>query len=143
MSRKKLYEKWIAALKSGEYDQGHEALKTDAGYCCLGVMEEVCFDVEFTKDLCGIEWVDDEGNSAIPSGRKSETMGLFKKLTEEDLELIASYGLLAPPNHLESMRWALMVYANDNGLNFEQIADFLENSGWANEEEVEEDQDGE
>ena len=35
--------KWVAALRSGEYEQGYEYLKTvepngDTKYCCLGVL---------------------------------------------------------------------------------------------------------
>jgi hypothetical protein len=29
--------KWIEALESGEYNQGHETLRSETGYCCLGV----------------------------------------------------------------------------------------------------------
>lgn len=35
-NRKQL-EKWIAALRSGEYKQYIGALQTSKGYCCLGV----------------------------------------------------------------------------------------------------------
>ena len=29
---------WIAALRSGEYAQGVDALRTSQGFCCLGVL---------------------------------------------------------------------------------------------------------
>lgn len=32
---------WLAALRSGEYPRGRRALRTDAGFCCLGVAEDV------------------------------------------------------------------------------------------------------
>ena len=35
---KELAEKWILALKSGEYAQDKKNLKTSNGYCCLGVL---------------------------------------------------------------------------------------------------------
>lgn len=31
-------EKWIAALRSGKYEQGSEKLRSSQGYCCLGVL---------------------------------------------------------------------------------------------------------
>lgn len=34
-------EKWLAALRSGEYEQCKEALHKDGGHCCLGVAEIV------------------------------------------------------------------------------------------------------
>ena len=40
-----LKKKWVKALRSGEYDQGREALcsisRSGAQYCCLGVLYEV------------------------------------------------------------------------------------------------------
>lgn len=29
---------WVAALRSGEYQQGRNFLRTDEGFCCLGVL---------------------------------------------------------------------------------------------------------
>ena len=31
-------QKWIGALRSGEYEQGNDKLRTVSGYCCLGVL---------------------------------------------------------------------------------------------------------
>lgn len=33
--------KWVAALRSGEFQQGKNALKSEEGYCCLGVLCEL------------------------------------------------------------------------------------------------------
>ncbi len=35
---KQIIEKWIAALRSGEYQQGTTGLKDKNNYCCLGVL---------------------------------------------------------------------------------------------------------
>lgn len=38
----KMKAKWLKALRSGEYKQGRELLKTkDGKYCCLGVLAEI------------------------------------------------------------------------------------------------------
>ena len=34
-------EKWVAALRSGEYQQTTEVLHDDNGFCCLGVLTEL------------------------------------------------------------------------------------------------------
>lgn len=34
-------KEWLAALRSGEYQQATCALETDKGYCCLGVLQMV------------------------------------------------------------------------------------------------------
>lgn len=38
---KELKEKWFAALRSGEYQQGYGKLFDGTGYCCLGVLQMV------------------------------------------------------------------------------------------------------
>lgn len=47
-----LKAKWVAALRSGEYRQAKNALKTADGYCCLGVLCDIQgadFDAIFEK----------------------------------------------------------------------------------------------
>ena len=40
--KKDIAEKWVAALRSGDYKQGNPGfLADDKGYCCLGVLCEV------------------------------------------------------------------------------------------------------
>lgn len=38
--RKDIAVKWVEALRSGKYNQAPYSLKTDEGYCCLGVLCE-------------------------------------------------------------------------------------------------------
>lgn len=40
-------DNWIAALRSGNYPQATGCLRSDNGYCCLGVL----------ADLNGAEWI--------------------------------------------------------------------------------------
>jgi hypothetical protein len=39
MMPKAMKEKWVAALRSGEYRQATGALTKDGGFCCLGVLQ--------------------------------------------------------------------------------------------------------
>lgn len=34
--------KWVAALRSGEYKQVRMVLRSEDGFCCLGVLNEAC-----------------------------------------------------------------------------------------------------
>jgi len=43
-------QRWIEALKSGEYQQGHEALRYDNKFCCLGVLTDL-----YIKEH-GLQW---------------------------------------------------------------------------------------
>jgi hypothetical protein len=49
-------ERWIAALRSGRYNQTKHRLKDNHGHCCLGVLCEVYREhkPEFTIDKNGV-----------------------------------------------------------------------------------------
>lgn len=38
---KEIKQKWVEALRSGEYEQGTESLRRDGKYCCLGVLCDI------------------------------------------------------------------------------------------------------
>lgn len=66
-------EKWLTALRSGEYQQGSNKLRTDDGkYCCLGVFA-VCNNIPIDKS--GI---------AILLNNEYQGYGLFNELMGED-----------------------------------------------------------
>ncbi len=43
---KRQLKKWIAALDSGEYKQGHGKLQSTFGFCCLGVACKVLIPLD-------------------------------------------------------------------------------------------------
>jgi hypothetical protein len=51
-------QKWVDALRSGEYQQGQYCLRTDNEFCCLGVLCDL-----YGKEN-NVEWnlVNDDGN---------------------------------------------------------------------------------
>lgn len=55
---------WLAALRSGDYEQGHGALKTvDGKYCCLGVLCDLAVEagvIPAPRTTLGSE--DNDGN---------------------------------------------------------------------------------
>ena len=47
-------EKWLAALRSGKYEQGEVALKCNNKFCCLGVLADIYAqenNLEWTKGM--------------------------------------------------------------------------------------------
>jgi hypothetical protein len=55
--------RWTAALRSGDYEQGRGALRTDYGFCCLGVLCDLAARdgvVEAVQDESGYWQYDDE-----------------------------------------------------------------------------------
>ena len=41
ITNKEVKEKWLAALRSGEYKQGRNALRRNNNFCCLGVLCDI------------------------------------------------------------------------------------------------------
>lgn len=71
---KEFTEKWLKALRSGEYEQGEGMLKDNIPseidthetycYCCLGVAGDLCSDVEL---YTGIEQMPGENDTIVNS----------------------------------------------------------------------------
>lgn len=109
---------WVAALRSGDYTQGHSRLRTGNAFCCLGVKA----DLEVRKD---------NGSWLSVSGSINDA---YFYLLEENLE--ASFLGYLPvevfPEHEyvasgdEITIEERLVYMNDNGYSLSEIADWIE-----------------
>ncbi len=99
--KKELKERWIAALRSGEYKQGNSYLRHDNNYCCLGV-------------LCDIEGVPFSDNQGYCFNSGDVRTAFLPN------NFLSDYNL--PYNYAK--RLAAM---NDAGKSFEEIADFIYN----------------
>jgi hypothetical protein len=106
---KELADKWLAALRGGEYKQGRYALRCRDGYCCLGVLEmaidgSVETDGKTSRILPSIEWLHMHGIRFV-IGTSREARG-------------------AP--FLPSLNCTASVANDDGGYDFLQIADAIE-----------------
>lgn len=91
---------WVAALRSGEYKQGHRALHLGDTFCCLGV---ACDILSPTRWRAGAKDAFLYGNRRqYPSPAVARQLGI-----DEDFML-----------YLANM--------NDVGCSFSQIADYIE-----------------
>lgn len=52
---KSVKEKWLSALRSGEYPQTRYTLRNENGFCCLGVLCDV-----YRIDTGNLEWKEEE-----------------------------------------------------------------------------------
>ena len=93
---KEFAEKWVSALRSGEYKQSKSYLKSDFGYCCLGVGCKLKGHEDF--ELFG---------KPYPS---------VKMLSE-----VFQYS-----EHYQLNMYAYLASLNDSGKSFEEIADWIE-----------------
>ena len=105
--KKELKERWITALRSGDYVQSQGCLQDKYGWCCLGVL---CNIVDGTK------WIEpDEG------GLEERDYDFGNEVVLEDmppLEWLENHGL---PHGLAKELAGL----NDDGVPFVKIAEYI------------------
>lgn len=106
---------WIAALRSGEYKQGHEYLHQGEQFCCLGVLCEVA----------GGSWTQEEDPSIFSSFGRTEFLFL-EELESFGLsygEQTACYSLNdGTINENEAREWGVERRPHS----FDEIADWIE-----------------
>lgn len=116
----KIKEKWIEALRSGNYQQGRQQLKTwDNKFCCLGVL---CDLYKKEKPDTSINWL---------RGDLPHNVEYWAEVNGTDFELTSYVRASAKLDHQERMVFPKgslvdLVTLNDDGLNFRQIADIIE-----------------
>jgi len=72
-------KEWIAALRSGKYKQGRNSLKSEDGYCCLGVAVDVAgygdrISSHGNNNLYGFDAVEQKFGFRDSDGGFSETV---------------------------------------------------------------------
>ena len=131
MDDQALKQKWIAALRSGEYPQTRRTLHNGDGYCCLGVLCEVA-GLERQKISAGrYGYVDTDGleiryaelpptfakqNALRSQGTLLSSKQISRSLGEERAHALSSRG-----GGEESIVWL-----NDSGATFGEIAQLIE-----------------
>lgn len=107
-------QKWVAALRSGEFQQGQYVLRSGDSFCCLGVL------CELHRREAGGEWVDDDGGA--PIDRASLYLGFDTGLPREVMDWAGVHS--ANGAFFGDARTLAII--NDNGGAFFEIADLIE-----------------
>jgi hypothetical protein len=110
-----LRDKWVAALRSGEYVQGQGALcEQPPGspklFCCLGVL----------ADVAGKEWLNARGNPRIFGVESSDDSLNPLRTGSLGDELLAEFGLT------DSQQNQLIDLNDSSGWPFSDIANWVE-----------------
>jgi hypothetical protein len=106
-------EKWIEALRSGNYTQGRFKLKSDKGYCCLGVLCELYLKENSEKE----NW---KYNAIVNSYTIFNEYEYLPEVVQKWAEIKSDDGYLSQGVSLSSL--------NDRfDYNFEKIAQIIEN----------------
>lgn len=106
--KKDVAEKWVAALRSGLYKQGRNALKSKDGYCCLGVLCDISGVDTFDTDEFGDEYY----------------LGHCSNLPDQVVQYAGVRG--KDPLPIEGSLGFSLANLNDRGDTFEQIATVIE-----------------
>jgi hypothetical protein len=113
--------KWIAALRSGEYQQGRLALRINNAYCCLGVLCDL-YDKEHNTD----HWeppMEDNGSYLMggePCVPPAFVWHDWAQMDNPNPVDIPTDGINEPS------RLSSLAEINDAGASFEQIANLIE-----------------
>lgn len=85
---KSLKKKWVAALRSGKYQQTDCVLKYSNGYCCLGVLREIMHP----KSRRGVTYLcKDHMEEAGLTMRNQKTMSNLNDVMGYSFKRIATY----------------------------------------------------
>lgn len=95
--------KWVAALRSGNYEQGHYRLRSNDRYCCLGVLCDIVGGGEWIESDAGYKWFD-----------KSILTSYILPLSVQKLA------------NLSSQKADALMRLNDQFIPFNGIADYIE-----------------
>lgn len=120
-----LKQKWVRALRSGKYFQASGALRTEDGYCCLGVLCDVYDSSKWT-----LATDEDFGDESIEWHYSTEFNGfnnVMKDVLPDAVMEAAGLDLHNPevPYGIDGTKTSLAVI-NDSGATFKQIADLIE-----------------
>lgn len=118
-------QRWIEALRSGEYKQGKKCLHAiDGSFCCLGVLCDIHakensreWNTEYVQD--GI----DDDHTAIAYGTDFDILPVEVMLWAA---LSTMQATLPRSIHHGKISGSSLSYLNDAGLTFEQIANAIE-----------------
>ena len=126
-ARKKLVE----ALRSGEYVQARDSLRSEGGYCCLGVACEIYRQEEggpdwdryklYRQEEGGPDW--DYYQAHWSYGGHSHNL---PERVRRWLDFKRSGGLFSEPFQRDSKLVESLLDMNDSGMSFAEIADVIE-----------------
>jgi hypothetical protein len=103
-------QKWVSALRSGDYQQTKGRLRKEDKFCCLGVLCDL-----YAKEN-NVEW------NLANNGHNYEFQHMVKFLPRSVVEWADLEYCNPPVNDEEST----LANLNDSGSTFEQIADVIE-----------------
>jgi hypothetical protein len=111
---KKVLDAWLAALRSGKYEQGKKRLECNGAYCCLGVLQ---------MELSGkVERFANDEPQYLPTPQWLAQHHISFTAINRD----GSVDDEAVPSIWYQDTWEGVALLNDQGVPFPEIADLIE-----------------
>ena len=136
MMNQQIKEKWIAALRSGEYNQSSNKLRSTQGFCCLGVLCDL-----YAKEHNDSEWeyrYENEYHTQPTDywyfNNESELLPQQVKNwaelsnTNPSVEVVVTKEYYDDEDDTPDSYWQPLSELNDEGESFNQIASMIESS---------------
>jgi len=120
---------WTAALRSGKYEQGQNALCDGSAFCCLGVLAEVAgFEKVVDPEFQVVEYL--FSKDGIDEAEREEAVipySLQQTILEDlDLRVRVPTAVIDGQEFWSEDLHSRLISLNDNGVTFEQIADYID-----------------
>ena len=113
--KKEIAEKWVKALRSGEYKQTKNVLKDNDGFCCLGVLCDISKN-DLSRDISSVDWAWDHSK---------QTNRFLLEYAHIPHEVLEWSGMGNSTGRYDPIHPSLTAL-NDRGHSFNQIADIIE-----------------
>lgn len=126
--REEVKNKWVKALRSGEYEQGTGKLHKDGKLCCLGVLcelakEDLKDELSIYKSKLGYVFYGEKAE--VPPTEVRDWSGMDH--CQGELKEVVPVLMVPYRDDVEKMIDAkYLTDFNDNGYDFNQIADLIE-----------------
>ena len=121
---------WLAALRSGEYEQGRAALRDrDDKFCCLGVLCELAAKAGVIPPArYDEEWkLHEYGTDMLDMGEDEKSMHVLPVAVQDWADIKSTGGFLEYDSELGDWPDTNLAHFNDSEhYTFEQLADVIE-----------------
>ena len=130
--KKEIADKWVKALRSDKYKQGKNALHNGSSYCCLGVLTDLYVNETNDGELTSKGYCDNDSDPDVKPQNEVAPHPVLKWSGLQD-ELGGNFSCsFVSPEYEETgegeefSMYDSLAEANDAGISFAEIADFIE-----------------
>lgn len=117
-----LKNKWLAALRNGEYKQATGYLKTQDGFCCLGVLCDIIDPDAWDNKLSGLE----NRSYAWDSGGFGKSYYELPNHVLHDIGVPRYHEAISVEENSSQLTQSYLANKNDGGASFSDLADWIE-----------------